>query len=130
MREKMPSMDPVTAAKQAAARHGVLLTDQAAQDITDAALDAHNTRAFVTQHVYAEAWENEDYREHLRSSLLRELLAKTVEQGTVPVELPIMTTRIAPEQTFYASEMVEVAMTVRVRTLNAEPAEVQAVFGP
>lgn len=112
-------MQATAAVIQAAARHDLILTEQAAQDIADAALSAYDQEVSVKQVVWREAWEADDLRETARRNMLLELLTEAANRGMVPVDLPSETVKPASGATL-DNDRFEVELLMRVRQTSAD----------
>jgi hypothetical protein len=112
-------MPATSAVARAAARHGLTLTDQAAQDIADAALAAYDEEVSVRQVIWREAWETNDLRESARRNMLLELLTEAANRGMVPVDLPSETVKPAGDDSLDVDRF-EVELLMRVRRTSAD----------
>lgn len=115
-------MTPAEAAAQAAARHGLYLTAQAASDIAAAVLAAHDAVVTVADILWPQIWESG--KEDLQRFMILQLLGEVYGKGAVPIELPQVSTRVVPRPDLFLApeDGVEVRVSVRVRHVAGEGA--------
>ena len=121
------STPAANAARYAASRLGVQLSDYVAQAVADAVLDAADSILSTSESVPRHLWQNPDAQGHVLQQLRRKLLDEITGQGLVPTALPTQTLtyqswRYGNDQPLRASETepaewdtVEVTLTVPVR---------------